>query len=175
MGPSPEVFDNEEVQWHVRKQAAHLTSLVLAIVSLTVVGFMFAWTGFLSAPLVGGMVMLGWAGGIAWISPRRRRLRRVAWCLKLSPSGVVTYDYARQQTTLTWADVQRVDLTSRGLMLIGTPAHVILVPHLFPNFSDLSHAVVRLAESHHVPIYIDGKPWESVDVFALFPFLEEVA
>jgi hypothetical protein len=35
--------------------------------------------------------------------------------------------------------------------------------------------VVHYAEQYSIPVNINGHPWQSLDVYRLFPFLEEDA
>jgi hypothetical protein len=168
-----DVFDNDEVHWHTRRQAAHLTDTAAFAVGLSIgvvaLGAM-QWIPLLAV----GLLLLGiWVGATGWIFIRRRQLRRVAWCVKLSDEHLVSYDYRRKPTALDWDGVERVDLRDEGLVLFG-PAHpLVTIPTLFPDFPALSHGVVRQAEAHGVAVTIQGTPWEDLDIYSLFPFLAD--
>ena len=168
-----EVFDNEQVQLVTRKQAAMLTSVATAAVILTVASLALGANGTLPMPLVGGLLLAVWAAAVRWIAARLRRLRSIVWCVKISDRCVVGYDYMRKKTTIDWMKVERLDLTSSGIVLRGPAPCLLEIPHLFPDFAELSHRLVHYAECYGVPVYLDGKPWQHLNVYALFPFLED--
>ncbi len=168
-----EVFDNEEVQRYARKQAAHLTAVAAAVVVLTLACAALALEGLLPLPVAGILLVLTWFGAVRWIALRMRRLRRLVWCIKLSEERVVGYDYTRRKAVLAWNRVRRVDLTGDGLLLVGADLCTFEIPHLFPDFAALSHRVVHYAEVNAVPVFIDGQPWQTLDVYRCFPFLAE--
>ena len=168
-----EVFDNEKVQQHARKQAAHLTAFAAAAVLVTLFGVALGAEGLLPMPAVGGLLMLTWLGTVHWMARRMRKLRRVVWCIKLSEERIVGYDYTRRKAVMDWSRVQRVELTDDGLLLVGPELFVFEIPHLFPDFAELSHRVVHYAEMNGVPVFIDGQPWPDLDVYQLFPFLTD--
>ena len=66
-----------------------------------------------------------------------------------------------------------VDLTRDGLLIVGPALFAFEIPHLFPDFAPLSHSVVYYAELNGVPVFIDGQPWQDLDVYQLFPFLAD--
>ena len=168
-----EVFDNEEVQLHARKQATHLTAYAAAAALVTLIGVALGVEGVLPMTAVGGLLILTWLGTVHWMTRRMRRLRRVVWCLKLSEDRLVGYDYTRRKAIMDWHRVQRVDLTRNGLLIVGPELFAFEIPHLFPDFAELSHRVVYYAELNGVPVSIDGQPWQDLDVFQLFPFLAD--
>ena len=168
-----EVFDNEEVQRHARKQAAHLTAVTATAVLVTLFGAALGSEGYLPLPHVGGALGVTWLGTVRWMANRMRKLRRLVWCVKLSEERVVGYDYTRRKAIMDWSRVQRVELTHDGLLLVGPELFVFEIPHLFPDFAELSHRVVHYAEMNGVPVFIDGQPWQDLDVYQLFPFLTD--
>ena len=168
-----EVFDNEEVQLYARKQATHLTVCAAVTVLATLFGTALGLEGWLPMPAVGGLLILTWLGAVHWMARRMRKLRRLVWCLKLSEERIVGYDYTRRKAIMDWHRVQRVDLTGDGLVIVGPELFAFEIPHLFPDFAALSHRVVYYAEGHGIPVSIDGKPWEELDVYQLFPFLAD--
>ena len=170
-----EVFDNEEVQWQARRQATHLTALAAGSVVATLVLAALALGHVLALPLAGVAVAVLWTGTVLWMARRQRALRRIVWCIKLSEDGAVGYDYTRSKHTLRWTGMARLELARRGLLLVGDDGATLEVPHLFPDFHFLSHRAVHYAERHDVPVYIDGQPWQMLDVYALFPFLADDA
>lgn len=168
-----EVFDNEDVQEQAHKQAAHLTVVAATVVLATLVGAALGSEDYLPLPLVGGALAATWLGTAHWIANRMRKLRRLVWCLKLSDERIVGYDYTRRKVVMDWNRVRRIELTGDGLLVIGPDLFAFEIPHLFPDFADLSHRVVYHAERHHIPVFIDERPWQEVDVYHLFPFLAD--
>ena len=166
-----EVFDNEEVQLHARKQATHLTAFVAAAVLVTLFGIALGSEGLVPMPAIGGLLIITWLGTVHWMARRMRRLRRVVWCIKLSEDRIVGYDYTRRKAVMDWSRVQHIDLKSDGLLIVGDELFAFEIPHLFPDFAELSHRVVHYAELNGVSVSIDGQPWQELDVFQLFPFL----
>lgn len=166
-----EVFDNEEVQRYARKQATHLTAVAGAAVLVTLLGASLGAENYLPRPYVGGVLVVTWLVTVRWMATRMRKVRRLVWCIKLSEERIVGYDYTRRKAVMEWRGVQRVELTNDGLLLIGPDLFAFEIPHLFPDFAELSHRVVYYAEMNVIPVFIDGQPWQNLDVFQLFPFL----
>jgi hypothetical protein len=102
-------------------------------------------------------------------------LRSVVWCVKLSARGLVGYDYGRRRVALAWPAVERVELDAEGLVVVGRDGggepRRLRVPHLFPDYARLSHRVVEYAEAFGRPVYVDGRPWQLLDVHEVYPFL----
>ena len=167
-----EVFDNEEVQLLTRRQVGQLSGIVILTIVFTLSGLALGHAGAVPLPLVGLVVFLAWLVSVRWIATRLRKLRRVMWCVKLSDRCIVGYDYTRQKTALDWTEVRRVELAGRGLNVSGPPPCSFEIPHLFPDFAELSHRVLYYAEFYDVPVFIDGKPLNDLDVYALYPFLD---
>jgi len=166
-----EVFDNEQVQLLTRKQAGTLTAVGIALFSFTISLLVLADRGEVSGLLAIAIGIVLWTAVIRWGIARFMRLKAVFWCVKLSEHQLVGYDYTRKKTTLCWEDILRVDLTSRGLVILGSEGHPFEVLHLFPDFATLSHRVISYAEANHIPIFIDGLPLDTLDVFQLYPNL----
>lgn len=171
-----EVFDNEQVQLDTRRRVAQLVvvlaaGLGLGVGAVPVLSFYLGST-LLALGLGGGIVL----GVAAWTSRALLRLRSVVWCIKLSVHRIVGYDYARRKSTIPWTEVERVELDRSGLVIAeapheGIPGRVLRIPHLFPDFAALSHRVVEYAEAHGLPVCVDGRPWQFLDVEALYPFM----
>ena len=170
-----EVFDNEQVQLATRRQAAKLTAWVVVGVLCTVAALIFGHAGYVSMPLAGVFFLFFWLAVVRVFARRMRRLRRVVWCLKLSDRHLVGYDYTRRKTVLDWTKLQRVEIGSEGLVLRGPELCFFEISHQFPDFAHLSHRILYYAEFYDVPIYVDGRPWQDVDVYHLFPFLDQGA
>lgn len=175
-----EVFDNEQVQFDTRRRVARLVG-VLVVVLGTIAGAIPLILLYVPFPVLAlGLVGLAVAGLLGWASRAFLRLRSVVWCVKLSVHRVVGYDYARRKSVLAWTEVERVELDAAGLVIAqapteGRPGRVLRIPHLFPDFPRLSHRVVEYAEAHSLPVCVDGRPWQLLDLSALYPFMAECA
>jgi hypothetical protein len=173
-----EVFDNEEVQQATRKRVgrAILTVALGLVATVTLIPLLLVQS---STPAIaisavfGGLALL-----LTLVSRRMLLLRRVVWCIKLSVHRVVGYDYARRKTVLTWPEIERVDVSLNGLEVVGRPsdgrpATIIHIPTLFTDYPRLSHRLVEYAEAHGVPICVEGRPWQLLDLPTLYPFMQE--
>ncbi|HYE96200.1 MAG TPA: hypothetical protein VD962_08320 [Rubricoccaceae bacterium] len=172
-----EVFDDEEVLSQTRLRAYQaLLRGAAATGALVAVAALLAMRGALSPPAV---VLSGLLVAAVCVLVLREvtALRRVVWCVKLSVRRAVGYDYGRRRTALPWATLARVEVTREGLLLVGPDeggrARAIHVSHRFPEYALLSHRVVEYAEAFNRPVYVDGQPWQLLDVHALYPFLRE--
>ena len=174
-----EVFDNEQVQLDTRKRVGRLAGLLVvgcgAVVGLA--PLLALWN--VSLVLVAGLVALVLGSAFFLASRAFLKLRSVVWCVKLSVHRVVGYDYARRKTVLSWTEIERVELDRGGLMIVAAPrgnrpGRQLRVPHLFPDFADLSHRAVDYAEAHGLPVCVDGRPWQLLDVATLYPFMNEM-
>jgi hypothetical protein len=103
-----------------------------------------------------------------------RRLQAVAWCVRLSFHGLIA-DFGHRRTALRWSAVARVEVDDDGLVVVGTDeggsAQRLRLPCSFPRYAQLSHRVVEYAEAHRRPLFVDGRPWQLLDLHALYPFL----
>ncbi len=175
-----EVFDNEEVQLDTRKHVGRLAGALVvgfgAILGLTPLLLLWVPSLVLVTTLVSGSLAVMVVGA----SYAFLRLRSVVWCVKLSVHRVVGYDYARRKTVLSWAEIERVELDKTSLSIVaapkdGRPSRVLRVPHVFPDFAHLSHRTVEYAEAHGLPVCVEGRPWQLLDVGRLYPFLTDIA
>jgi hypothetical protein len=175
-----EVFDNEQVQFDTRKRVARLVGVLVVLLG-TIAGTIPLILLYVPFPVLAlGLVAFAVMGLLAWASRAFLRLRSVVWCVKLSVHRVVGYDYARRKSVLSWTEVERVELDPAGLVIAqapteGRPGRVLRIPHLFPDFPRLSHRVVEYAEAHGLPVCVDGRPWQLLDLSALYPFMAECA
>lgn len=168
-----DVYDDEEVQRMARSQVSHLTGVTSATVAATLLGITLGVTGRISPAILGVLLGLLWLSVVAWTAWRLRNLRRRVWCVRLTDDGIEGYDYARRKITLDWDSVRRIDLADHGLVVVGTGPCLFEVPYAFNEFPDLSHRLVRDAEQRGVPLYVDGRPWQQLDVYHLFPMLAD--
>ncbi len=167
-----EVFDNEEVQLLSRKRAAALIALAMTLIAVTLTLLAMSREGVAPTALAGVLITSSWLATAWWTARRLRQLRRLVWCVKLSENRIVGYDYTRRKTVLDWRKVERLELTRHGLIVVGPDECSLEIPHLFPEYATLSHRIVRYADAYGIPIFVNGRPWEDLDVYALFPFLE---
>jgi hypothetical protein len=175
-----EVFDNEQVQFETRKRVARLGGVlvVLTVAALAlapVLAYLFD-SALIAAGLAGGLLL----GLVVWASRMFVQLRSVMWCVKLSVHRVVGYDYARRKSVLPWTEVERVELDDDGLLIVGAPnegrpGRMLRIPLLFPDFAQLSHRVVEYAEAHGLPICVEGRPWQFLDLPTVYPFMAACA
>ncbi len=175
MSSGYEVSAADAVQYEPRRRIRQLGGYALAALVLRVGALGLMHAGTLSAPVVGLGLAAVWSGTGAVILCRLRRLRHVMWCIKIGPAGVMGYDYARRPVTLPWSRIRRVNLSDDGLRIVRSADCYLDVPARFPAFVDLSHRLVARAEARGVPIWIDGAPYEALDVYAHFPFLTDDA
>lgn len=175
-----EVFDNEQVQFDTRKRVARLVGTLVVVLGAIAgaIPLILLHTPF---PLLGlGLAGCGIVGVLVWASRAFLRLQSVVWCVKLSVHRVVGYDYARRKSVLSWTEVERIELDATGLVIAqrppeGRPGRVLRIPYLFPDFAPLSHRVVEYAEAHGLPVCVNGRPWQLLDVSTLYPFMAECA
>ena len=172
-----EVFDYEEVLYATRQRVGRALTGFAAVAAGVVV----------AVPLVAPRLPNGeWLAVVAAVLllvaglrlvRRMIALRSVVWCVKLSVHRVVGYDYGRRTLAFSWRQVERVELDGEGLRVIGTDEQgarrALRVPRLFPQFATLSHRAVDYAEAFDCPIYVDGQPWQLLDVHAVYPFLRD--
>lgn len=171
-----EVYDNQEALLATRQRVRRLTTRY-GVASVTVA---------LTAPLVvlhvpgGPWIAVGAAAVLAaaglFVVRSLRALHAVAWCLRLSYHGLLA-DFGRRRTAMRWRDVARVEVDDEGLMILGTDeggtARRLRIPLAFPRYARLSHRVVEYAEAHGRPIFVDGRPWQLLDLRTLYPFLTD--
>ncbi|MEX1054628.1 MAG: hypothetical protein WED81_01265, partial [Rhodothermales bacterium] len=72
-----------------------------------------------------------------------------------------------------WSSAERIDVGDRSLVVVGPNSESLEVAHLFPDFAEVSHRIAHYAESHRVPLFIGGKPWQQLDLYDVYPFLAE--
>ncbi len=166
-----EVYDNVDVQLMARKRAATMTAVVTLVIMFSITGLAVGLEGSLPllvvVPLIGG----AWLAFAWWSVLRYRSLRRLVWCIKLSDAEIVGYDYARHKSEVDWRSVVRVEIADSALLIVGSGQVALEISHLFADYADLSHCVVNYAERYGIPVHVDGRPWQQIDVYDVFPFL----
>lgn len=168
-----DVYDNVEIQLVTRRKAAALTAITVVALAgallLAVVGF----TGRLPFFPVLLVSMSAGGGFLWWFTRRLGRLRRIVWCVKLSREEIVGYDYARRRRALAWRKVERVEIGDSGLAIVGPQTLQLEIAHIFREFPQVSHRITRYADRYGIPIFINGKPWQHINVYELYPFLAD--
>jgi hypothetical protein len=166
-----EVYDDGAIQYNIRRQAARLYGVFTAMLAASAAVAAMIGAGVLPA----GPVLVGlgvtWAAVGAFAVIHRRRLRSVAWCIKLSAERIVGFDYQRRRTSLAWNEVDRVDVREGYIAVKGLVDGQISIPSTFPAFAAISHRVTELAEGNGCVVCVDGRPWQELDVYAAYPFL----
>ncbi len=170
-----ETFENEEVQRYVRSQAATISLGAMGLFSGTALLLLFgAKLGMTSVHII-LIILSSLLTYAVWGGSRLRHIRQVLWCVKLSDRCVAGYDYARRLKKFDWINVQRIDLLDHALRVEGANQKRFEVPHLFPDFATLSHRIMHYAEFYEIPVFVNGRPWQSLDVYAAFPSLHKDA
>lgn len=167
-----EVYDSDVVLLATRKRFAKLciTSAVATVLTLALLVYLLARPEpyvFMSL----GTVSV-WLGFGLWAIRRFHKLRRVVWCIKVSDRRVEGYNFARRRIYMDWTRIRRIDLTSNSIQVVGQFGQILDARHRFPDFTELSHRLVAHAEFYDVPVYIEGRPWQEVDVHDLYPYIE---
>lgn len=166
-----EVYDNERVQLITRRQAAVTFLVFAAAVGETILLAILARESLLPVWLVIALTVAVWAVAAMRMGRHFRRTNHVVWCVKLSDAQIAGYDHARRQTCLDWSDVRQIEVGRRALRVKGCGDEQLEIPHLFDDFATLSHRIVEQAERNQIPIMIEGRPLDEIDLYALYPFL----
>ncbi len=170
-----DVYDNVEIRLITRKRAATVTALAVVVCVFSVLCVLVGLTGrlpFVPAAVTGLVV----SGVFArWLVRRIRRLRRIVWCVKLSSEEVVGYDYARRRPTIPWRTVERIEIGDAALTIVGPAPIQLEIAHVFRDFVQVSHRVVHYADRYGIPVFVNGKPWQHINVYDVFPFLADDA
>jgi hypothetical protein len=170
-----EVFDDERGLREARVRVGQRAVLFgLSGVVLGLTAFALPADGGDRLALAAGAVA---ALSAAWLVSGLRSIRDLVWCVKLSVRRVIGYDLTQQRLALMWPDVDCVEIDRRGVLVrgrdeSGTPCR-LRVGASFPDFAALSHRLVDYAEAYGRPIYVDGRPWQLIDLHSVYPFLGE--
>ncbi|MEM1055536.1 MAG: hypothetical protein AAGI52_08405 [Bacteroidota bacterium] len=104
---------------------------------------------------------------------RLAKLRRRVWRVAVSSRHVVALDAGRRQMAVSWSAVERVEVDDAGLTLVargveGLPFRLHIRRHFAP-YVTLAHELVARAERRRCAIWVNGRPWQLLDVSALLP------
>lgn len=171
-----QVFDDERVLVSVRTEARRL-----------VVVFALASGGLVALAPVSTLVVPPYAGAVAlacgallsvyavWLLRRLGRLHSRPWRVELSFRRAVVHDAGGRRVTLAWQALDRVDVRTDGLALVGRTALGrrvrVHISAATPQFTTLAHRAVEYAEAFGRPVWVEGQPWEAADITALHPAL----
>ena len=171
--PWYDVYDNVEIQLITRKQAAAVTALAAVVLAFSLFCLALGLSGLV--PFWASIMAAGAASGSfsVWLVGRVRQLRRIVWCVKLSKEEAVGYDYARRRITIPWRQVERIEIGDGSLTIVGPQATSLEVTHHFRDFAQVSHRVVHYADRFGIPVFVNGKPWQHINVYDLYPFLAD--
>ena len=121
------------------------------------------------------MDFFGGLAGVLIVLDRLQRARRIAWCLKINDEAVVGYDFSRQRHVLRWAEVASVDVSDGALKIYSRNQSMLEIPHLFADYEQLGHLLLEHTDKHHIRMTVNGKTLTEIDVYNLFPGLNDIA
>ena len=152
---------------HVRRLAVGFALASGALVAAAPV-LALAWPAWSLAVALGALALL--VGHAAWLVWRVRRARRAVWRLDLSVHHVVGHDAGGRRRVLAWGDVAWVDVGDAGIDVVGRRMGRrvrFVLPASFPDHAHVGHRVVRYAEAFGRPVFVDGRPAETLDISPL--------
>lgn len=161
------IFDDPAAFRRLRRQA--LWTVVLAAAGF-VGGLVLLAAARRQAPSdlwVAGMLCLLWGTLTVWAALRLYRLQHQIWRLHLSETTLTGYDYSRHAWTLDWAHVYRLELTDQDLRVETVDGQQLIIPCWHADFSELGHALLDYAERFGCPLYLKGRPFETIDLRTL--------
>ncbi len=173
-----EVFDDERVLTAVRRRARR-TMVAFAVGSLVSVASAplgaLVWPhAATAAALVAGLLLTGLA---AWTLRRLSRLHRTLWKVELSVGRIVGHDVGGRRVSITWSALSVLDVRSGGIAFVGRDhdGHRarLVVPSSMPGFVTLGHRAVGYAEAFGCSLWVEGAPWNQLDLAPLCPFVRE--
>jgi hypothetical protein len=170
-----EVFDDERGLHEARVRIGRRAVLFGVVgVALGVSAFVLPAGGGDRVALVAALAA---AASALWLVRGLRQIRDLVWCVKLSVRRVIGYDLTQKRMALAWPDVDCVEIDRRGMLIrgrdeTGSVCRLRVAP-AFPDYVRLAHRFVDYAEAYSRPVYIDGRPWQLLDLYAVYPFLSE--
>lgn len=173
MPPNYALFEATDLHRAVRYRMARLQGMLWAIVVAAAGFILLSRTLVVVSPAAIGSGAVLVLAILACLGIRRCQLSRTVWCVKVLPDSIVAYDCSCRKTTLAWQNIQRVNVTDDALWIGLSPTRSIALSTSFNDFTDLSHHITRHAEAHGIPVCLDGRPVEDLDVYALCPFLSD--
>lgn len=169
------LFEDVQMLQRLRRQAAW--TVVIAAVGF--VGGLVLLSLFsrhrIADLLVACFLCLAWGGLTAWAALRLYRLQHQVWRLQLSDTRLVGYDYGRHARTLEWAHIHRLELADQELRLETLDSRRLVVPDEHAGFPELSHVLLDYAERFGCPLYLNGCPFEAIDLRTLLPIPPDIS
>lgn len=171
-----QVYADESARVRARGEARRVAAVFAALSGALMAAALAAtllWPGHAT------VLAVGCGGGLtfsaAYVMHRLGRLHARVWRVDLSARRLVAHDAGGHHTSLSWAALDQVDVCDEGLVLSGRAADGLRVRlHVagtLPEFAALSHRTVEYAEAFRRPVCVDGKPWEALDLDAIYPSL----
>lgn len=171
-----EVFDNQDALLESRHRVWRLTRGYAFVAIGLAVAAPLAVLHAPGGPWLAAFGALALVGAGLFVLRALRMLHGVAWCVRLSFHGLVA-DFGQRRTAMRWSQVSRVEVDDEGLTVVGSDEEGVVMrlrlPGTFPRYTQLSHRVVEYAEAHRRPLFVDGKPWQLLDLQVLYPFLAD--
>ncbi len=168
-------FEDQQMLRHLRRRAAW-TVVVAAVGFVGGLVLLSVLSRLRIADLsIAGLLCLLWGSLTAWAALRLYRLQHQVWRLHLSESKLIGYDYGRQAWVIDWMHLDRLNLTEDGLRVETLDGRHLVIPNGHADFSALSHALLDYAEHLGCPLYLNGRPFETVDLRTLLPLPPEIA
>ncbi|MDQ7041788.1 MAG: hypothetical protein Q9M35_12700 [Rhodothermus sp.] len=172
--PESLVFEDERVLRQLRRQAAW-TVAVAAVGFIGGLVLLSLMRRYQIADLpTAGMLCLGWGGLTAWAALRLYRLQQHIWRLQLSATALTGYDYGRHAWRIDWSLLDHVELTDQDLRITTRDGRRFVIPGCHADFPELGHALVDKAERLGCPLYVNGRPFEALDIRTLLPLPPDI-
>ncbi len=170
-----ETFDDLNTLHRIRHQVAWTIVLTLLglIGGLVLLGFTRRHT---PADLpIAGLLCIGWGILAAWAALRLYRLQQLFWRITLSDTALIGYNYSRHAHTVGWHTIQRLELTDQELRLHTEDGRQLLIPNYHAAFPILGHILIDWAEQAGCPLYLNGQPFESINIRTLLALPSDIA
>ena len=169
-----QVFDDDRVLVSVRTEARRHV-IAFALVSGGLVAL--APVSTLVTPSYAGLVAVACGAALTAYAVallrRLTRLHRRLWKVELSFRRIVVHDAGGRRVALAWQALDQIDVRGDGVVLSGRTdlgrRVRFRVAATMPQFASLGHRAVEYAEAFGRPVWVEGEPWEALDVSVLHP------
>ena len=170
-----ETYDDARTLMNVRARMRDvlLTFGVVSCGTIILAPFLAIWTGEATWVPLAAALWLSLSAGLC--IRRLTQLRRCTWRVAVSCRHVIVIDVGLRQRTVAWGALERIEVDPDGLTLVargmGDEEVRLHILGRFASYVDLAHRLVALAERRRLAVWIDGLPWQHLDVDRLFPTL----